>query len=115
MLPTLDAHTASVHCGQEVSPNEKWEAKENLMLCNHDVSYLFGHRNRKNLQKCQKEAQTNGYVLAQRYAIDNVLSEGLVSHPVAYVNGKIIQGSLNSENIFSAICEAFMDPPAMCA
>lgn len=39
---------------------------------------------------------------------------GVYTHPTALVNGRAIYGSLSNENVFNAICEAFLDPPTIC-
>jgi len=40
---------------------------------------------------------------------------GVYVHPTVMINGKAIYGNLNAKNVFNAVCEAYLDPPAICA
>lgn len=70
------------------------------------------HKDSKTNKECyQKPAKKHELFLKTQSKINKA---GVYVHPTALINGKAIYGSLNTENVFNAICEAFIDPPTIC-
>lgn len=70
------------------------------------------HKDSEMNKKCYKKPAKKHELFLKTQAKIN--KAGVYVHPTALINGKAIYGSLNSENVFNAICEAFIDPPTIC-
>jgi len=82
--------------------------------CLDQAAKAFGKKYYEDTKDCIAESKSNGNPLLTGMA-EQISKRNIYSHPTLVVNGRTIFGTLNSENAFNAVCEAFVDAPENCS
>lgn len=82
--------------------------------CLDQAAKAFGKNVFKDVTKCLSDEKSNGNSLLSEMGAQ-INKRNIYSHPTLTVNGRIIYGTVSSENAFNAVCEAFVDPPENCS